>query len=219
MEGLIKEGQDEARVIVRIANVGELAFRAEEYGDSIFLERRFRRGSNANSYRTRAADGRRTVSDRKDEIIAFCDNFAIQVDNPLALLTQETAKKFLVNSSPKDLYAFFMKGLQFDQISNDHAYTYERMHTMDASLKLAKKSWPALQEAITKFRATVKTLEKLKNAKAQMASLRSEIAWSAVIDKEAELAQVSGELKTKRAEADSSSKEMDDLKVHTVLVV
>ncbi len=37
--------------------------------------------------------------------MTMCDHFQIEVDNPLAILTQDTARMFLANSTAKNKYA------------------------------------------------------------------------------------------------------------------
>jgi hypothetical protein len=46
----------------------------------------------------------RVVSTKKEELIAIHEHFGLQMDNPLVVLTQETAKKFLNSSKPHELY-------------------------------------------------------------------------------------------------------------------
>lgn len=102
LESLIREGAQSAKVRIRMNNDGEKAFQPEVYGDQITIERVFRRDGQ-NGYSIISAS-KKTISNRKDTINAICDHFGLQVDNPLAVLTQETAKKFLANARPKDLY-------------------------------------------------------------------------------------------------------------------
>ncbi len=46
----------------------------------------------------------RTVSTKKEDLVQICDALQIQVDNPLTILTQDTARQFLSNSTPQDKY-------------------------------------------------------------------------------------------------------------------
>lgn len=84
-------------------NAGEFnAYKPDKYGDAIVIERRF--GANGtNRYLTISTFGR-IVSEKREEVTQICDHFSIQVDNPLTVLSQETAKKFLANARPKELY-------------------------------------------------------------------------------------------------------------------
>jgi hypothetical protein len=44
------------------------------------------------------------VAQTKAELVRICDQFNIQVDNPIVILTQQTAKTFLTNSTEKSFY-------------------------------------------------------------------------------------------------------------------
>lgn len=178
LECLIKEGSLDARVIVTISNVGVLRFKGDLYGDSILIERRFKRGQN--SFRTKSADGRKVISDKKEEVISICDNYNIQVDNPLSVLTQETAKKFLVNSTPRDLYDFFMKGTQLEQLSVDYSYALDRMTSMENSLRATTDAWPSMEEDIDNLRINLKALDERQQMIVKKKKLRAEVMWSDV---------------------------------------
>jgi len=75
-----------SEVSVTIKNQGEEAFKAEVYGDSITIIRKFTKDGSS-SYRIKSADGK-TVSTKRDELSAICDHMNIQVDNPMNILTQ-----------------------------------------------------------------------------------------------------------------------------------
>lgn len=177
IEALIKEGTSEARVIVKISNSGALQFKGHLYGDSIIVERRFRR-SGPSTFKVKSGENGRIISDRKDEVVAICDNYNIQVDNPLSVLTQETAKKFLVNSTPHDLYEFFMRATQLEQLSIDYAYSLDRMKSIQASLNTAKESWPALEETIGGLLTELKSIAEQKQIAQKVDELKAEIIWA-----------------------------------------
>ena len=102
-ESLIREGATCAKVKIKLNNQGDNPYQPELYGEHIIVERTFRR-EGASTYAIHACNGR-VIATRKDEMNAICDHFAIQVDNPLVVLTQEVAKRFLASSNTKDLYA------------------------------------------------------------------------------------------------------------------
>lgn len=106
LDSLIREGTKTAKIRIKIQNSGTNSYLYDIYGEHIIIERILKRDG-AGSYSTISASGSQ-ISSRKDEIIAICDHFGIQVDNPLAVLTQETAKKFLANSRPGDLYEVYL---------------------------------------------------------------------------------------------------------------
>jgi hypothetical protein len=58
----------------------------------------------------------KVISSRKEDLINMTDHFLISIENPLAILTQDTARQFLSNSTAKDKYLFFLKGTQLDKL-------------------------------------------------------------------------------------------------------
>ena len=185
LESLIKEGALQATIVVTISNSGALQFKGDVYGESIIVERRFKRNG-PNTFKTMSIDHRR-VSDKKDEVIAICDNYNIQVDNPLSVLTQETAKKFLVNSTPQDLYEFFMRATQLEQLSFDYAYALDRMKSMQTSLNAAKRSWPSLEEQVENLRVQLITISEQKEMVQKKEKLRAEVLWADIECREKEI--------------------------------
>ena len=51
-----------------------------------------------------AEDGKTVISTKKEELTTICESLQIQVENPLNILTQDTAKMFLSNSTPVQKY-------------------------------------------------------------------------------------------------------------------
>jgi chromosome segregation ATPase len=89
--------------VIRLRNRGADAFRPEQFGAEILVERRISRDT-ANQYRLRNGDTRAVVSTKREDLIAMCDHMGIQVDNPMNILSQDTAKAFLSSSKPEDKY-------------------------------------------------------------------------------------------------------------------
>jgi chromosome segregation ATPase len=90
---------------LKLRNRGEDAFRHEIYGDLIVIERRISRDGN-NGYKLKTQD-EKIVSTKREELNAILDHMAIQVDNPLNVLSQDTARQFLHSSSPEDKYKVY----------------------------------------------------------------------------------------------------------------
>ena len=44
------------------------------------------------------------VDKTRDQLNAILDHFSITIDNPLSVLSQEVAKRFLASAKPADLY-------------------------------------------------------------------------------------------------------------------
>ena len=79
-----------SQVTVTIKNQGEYAYRHEAFSDSITITRRFTR-TGESTYTIKSTSGN-TVSTKREEVAAICDHMNIQVDNPLNILTQDSAR-------------------------------------------------------------------------------------------------------------------------------
>ena len=73
---------------------------------------------------------------KRDELDRILVNFNIQIDNPIALLNQDTAKTFLFKCQPDKLYEFFMKATQLDECTR--IYEESQMEIENAEQNLSK---------------------------------------------------------------------------------
>lgn len=136
LDSLIREGASSGKIRLKLNNEGDNPYEPSVFGRHIFIERNLRRDG-GNSYAILNESGGQ-VSARKDDINSICDHFGIQVDNPLAVLTQEVAKKFLASAKPRELYEFFMKATQLEQLSVDYTYALERLNESRSKLGISQ---------------------------------------------------------------------------------
>lgn len=90
------------QVIVKITNKGPDAYKPDIYGETIIIERRLAKDG-ASGYKIKSSSGR-TISTKREELTAICDHMSIQVDNPLTVLSQDSARQFLNSSTSEDKY-------------------------------------------------------------------------------------------------------------------
>lgn len=150
IKGLIKEGKDLASVSVKIRNKGyyninssQDSYRHEMYGDTITITRDFGRDKAA-SYKIKSKNGK-FVASTTEELHNICDHFQIEVDNPMAILTQDTARSFLANSTPKDKYKFFVKGTQIERLTEDFNKLEENLDGMEDNLERKMEILPEIE--------------------------------------------------------------------------
>lgn len=118
VKNLVETGKRFAEVTVRLKNVGRDAYKPEEYGDSIIIQRRLS-VDGASTYRLRSERGA-VVSTKREELLHILDQFNIQINNPVMILNQETSRNFLQSKSAKDKYLFFMKATQLEKLKQDY---------------------------------------------------------------------------------------------------
>ena len=83
-----------SRIIVTIENQGEDAYKPKIYGDSILIQRQFNK-SGSSSYKIMSKN-EKTISTKREELANICDHMNIQVDNPMNILTQDSARYSVV---------------------------------------------------------------------------------------------------------------------------
>ncbi len=173
---------------VQLRNRGADAFRPAEYGDVVAVERRLQR-SGSSQYRLRNSAGKE-VSSRRRDLTALLDHFNIQVDNPCAVLMQDTSRQFLTDSSPRDKYKFFMVGTQLEQLKKDLVFLRDALQHMMNTRADKEALLPDLRRVRDDLRAELDTLQNLDALSTAVTELRLALAWAHVHTDEQKLAQV-----------------------------
>eukprot|EP00980_Cylindrotheca_fusiformis_P021406 scaffold8259_cov143-Cylindrotheca_fusiformis.AAC.24 len=107
-----------AKIQVTLLNKGEDGYQHDVYGDTITVERTIALRGGYNGYKLYDQD-KNEVSRNKKDLDEMLDKLNIQVENPVAILDQEEAKKFLTGKA-EDKYSFFMKATELERL--DHTY-------------------------------------------------------------------------------------------------
>lgn len=163
-------------------NSGMDRFRFDDYGHKIIVERQILRNG-PSSYRTKNETGK-IVSTKKDEVAAICEYFRLQVDNPMTILTQDVAKNYLAASSLESKYEFFLRGSYLDQLAADYQYMKTQLETMMASVKTVQAGLPKIKDDVSRLESQVEGLRQIRTLHEKQESLKKELAWSHVHEKE-----------------------------------
>lgn len=75
-----------SEVSITIKNEGDEAYKADVYGKSIVITRRFTKDGTS-GYKIRSKEGK-VISTKREELQSICDHMNIQVDNPMNVLSQ-----------------------------------------------------------------------------------------------------------------------------------
>lgn len=201
LKQLIKEGQAKGQVTVRISNNGDGAYRPEVYGNKITVVRAFSREGPA-SYKVKSAAGK-TIATTFEEVSRICDALQIVVDNPMAILTQDTARMFLANSTPLQKYTFFLKGTQLEKLFEDYGKLGDHLEQMNNTLARKRRIKPDLERAVKILKDKWALLEEARHHESRINELQSELIWSKVQSREQELDRDSKIVDAKRAKVDT----------------
>lgn len=171
---------------VKIKNSADSAYQQDVYGDSIIVERHFSR-SGSSSFKLKSSGGR-LISTRKGDLEDICDYFALQIDNPMNVLTQDMARQFLNSSSPYEKYKFFMKGTQLEHLDGDYLIVEQNVDVIDQELWKKLEDVKVFEERAQKARDQLKLSERQETLRNTIKKLSDMMGWVQVEEQERILA-------------------------------
>jgi len=158
-------------------NKGEDAYRPDLYGDTISVERIIEKtGTTSNPYRLLDSNGK-IVSRLKSDLDNMLDQLNIQVENPVAVLDQEEAKKFLTGS-PADKYKFFQKATELERIDIHYRNIKVNIEELEEKSEKVKKGLRVLRDHVKKLEEAWNNCQALEKLEDEIEELQLEMAWS-----------------------------------------
>lgn len=146
------------------------AFRPQDFGKTILIQRTlFRQGSCVSKVSVRNPTTNTEVDSRMSMVNEICDAFNIQIENPCAILMQETAKQFLTSSSSAVKYRFFTDATRIAVAERDYAAAHDEIVAMQATLV-------RLEDMLQDMRDKRDVLERESQAAAHLRELAARIA-------------------------------------------
>lgn len=180
ISSLIKEGSNFFSVAVTLFNGGSERFQWEKFGDSITVERKVTLDGSS-TYRLRNSTGSSVGGDKPREVIREIISFyRLQIENPLILLTQDIAKRYLATSSATERYRLVMQGSQLQRLSEDYEQAGNLVSLMRNRLSIASDR---IVDQTTKVGKIQSQLDAIKEAREMLANLeaaRREFVWAQV---------------------------------------
>jgi structural maintenance of chromosomes protein 6 len=188
LKSFIKEGEESCTLAVKLKNQGETGFRPDLYGDSIIVERYFSR-TGPSGYKIRGAN-QRVISTKRADLDDISDHFALQLDNPMNVLTQDMARQFLNNSSAADKYKFFVKGTQLEQLDSDYLLLEENLDHTEAKINQRQSDIQILKEQYEAAERKRRTAELHEGLNDRIHELSRQMAWAQVEEQERYLGEL-----------------------------
>lgn len=176
------DGYRSSTLTVKIKNTSDSAYQHEVYGDTIIVERHFSRSGSSN-FRLKSSTGS-LISNRKADLEEICDYFALQIDNPMNVLTQDMARQFLNSSTPADKYKFFMKGTQLEHLDGDYLQIEQSVDIMDQDLFKKMKHVETYEEEAKKAKSLLTLSEKHDTLRQKIRGFGFQMAWAQVEEQE-----------------------------------
>lgn len=166
----------QAKIRVTLLNEGEDGYKHEEYGDSITVERTISLGSGYNGYKLLNHAGKE-VSRNKKDLDDMLDLLNIQVENPVAVLDQEEAKKFLTGKA-EDKYNFFMKATELERVDRTYATTMDQVHDLHNNKEKIKDSLNQSMRQVDTLKKKWEQHQALETLQNKLAEFKVKCAWS-----------------------------------------
>ena len=192
LKSFVKEGQDHGSLVVRIKNGGTDAYQPDVYGNIIIVERNFSK-TGASGFKIRSAT-ERIISTKKQEVDEISEWYALQIGNPLTVLSQDNARQFLNSATPAQKYKYFVSGVQLEQLDNDYKMSQD---TLDKTLILRdelNESIAQVKQEMEDAQRLAQTAEKNQSLREKARLYRHQLAWSQVVQQETELERRKKEL-------------------------
>lgn len=179
-------------LIVKLKNQGHTAYQHETYGDSIIVERHFSRAGTS-GFKLKSASGR-TISTKKADLDGICDYFALQIDNPMNVLTQDMSRQFLNSSSPREKYKFFVKGVQLEQLDQDYKIMAELIDGIESKLRAKLDDVGILNNRSNEAQKRLEMSDKQNSLRDRVRGLGRQMAWAQVEEQEQILVSCDNEI-------------------------
>lgn len=203
-----------SRITVKLKNQGD-GFKTDHYGDAILIERNFTRDGSS-GYKLKSGDGK-VISSKKEELEEICDYFGLQVDNPMTILTQDSARQFLSSSTNAEKYKFFAKGVNLEQLDQDYALIKGGIDSIDAVLHNKLADIDDLKKLMVRANERLDQLKSHETLRDKIEVLIRQMAWAQVRDAEVELEEkvkktnlAENKVTKAETERETASKAFDD---------
>ncbi|CEG36529.1 structural maintenance of chromosomes protein [Plasmopara halstedii] len=204
------EGNALVRITLRNDAVGSDAFRPENFGRRIIVERLIRRDGSA-EYRLKDERGV-LVSKLKTDLDAMLDHLNIQTENPCAILDQENAKLFL-KGNPQDKYKFFLQSTDLYKMRTTYSKIDEETRNIaESTLKREKAKIATLEKAMEEAEKQWEDAQSIGKLEEEFEVLKKELAWSFVAEKEQSAAKMEKKMRRKKRDAELAADEYEKTK-------
>ena len=104
-----------------------------------------------------------------------CSN--IQVENPVAVLDQEEAKKFLTGKA-EDKYAFFMKATELERVDRTYAETFDKVESLEAMNNNSRTMLQGRFDRLEELKRKWQEHQKMNELELKLQKLNTEYGWA-----------------------------------------
>ncbi|KAL3792589.1 hypothetical protein HJC23_005559 [Cyclotella cryptica] len=165
-----------AKLRVTLLNRGSDGYQPEVYGDYITVERSISLGGGYNGFKLLDSTGKERSRNKKD-LYAMLDQLNIQVDNPVAVLDQEEAKKFLTGKE-EDKYQFFTKATELERLDRTYASIQDNIEEQKEARDRALSALEGTRENAKRLKKEWEQFQELDKLEAECQQARAMCGWA-----------------------------------------
>ncbi|CAI5473740.1 unnamed protein product, partial [Closterium sp. Yama58-4] len=185
IKDFIRTGCSAAVVSVELNNEGEEAFRPDEFGPRLTVERRIT-DNGSSTLALKDFRGRKVRSKRED-LDELTAHFNLDVDNPCIVMSQDKSREFLHSGTPKDKYKFFIKATLLEKVSARLGTISGRLVVCRRQLGEAETALVPLEEKARQAEQLVRELEEAESRGQEADRVTKQLAWAYVHEAEQEV--------------------------------
>lgn len=198
------ESARHAIISITLSNSGPEAYRPDEFGPSIIVERKITKDSGASSYKLKSSRGK-LISKHKLDLDLMREQFNIQIDNPCAILMQETSREFLKSAKPSNTYEFFLKATQLEQMWIDFSQGLDKLSLSKKVLESKIAIMGDMHSRVKELKEEYNDIQELANLHDKKRDVENRLVWAHVGEKEAFINRAASKL-AKNAMATSNTR-------------
>ena len=167
-----------AKIRVTLMNGGGDGYHPEIYGDTITVERTIAIRGGYNGYKLYDHNMQEQSRSKKD-LDDMLDKLNIQVENPVAILDQEDAKKFLTGKN-SDKYNFFMKATELERIDRSYCALSDKRDDLEKQLGVMKTSLTTDLDLVKETKRVYEQHLAIEKLETQLNQYQEDFAWAVV---------------------------------------
>eukprot|EP00581_Thalassiosira_minuscula_P008708 CAMPEP_0183707658 /NCGR_PEP_ID=MMETSP0737-20130205/4176_1 /TAXON_ID=385413 /ORGANISM="Thalassiosira miniscula, Strain CCMP1093" /LENGTH=1232 /DNA_ID=CAMNT_0025935381 /DNA_START=12 /DNA_END=3710 /DNA_ORIENTATION=- len=166
-----------AKLRVTLLNRGADGYKHDVYGDTITVERCISlRSGGYNGYKLLDCNMKEKSRAKKD-LDAMLDQLNIQVENPVAVLDQEEAKKFLTGK-PEDKYEFFTKATELERLDRCYASIADNILEQESTQARARDNIGGAIDNTKKLKKEWEQFQEMDKLEVEVQEMRANYGWS-----------------------------------------
>jgi len=165
-----------AKIRVTILNQGTDGYKQDEYGSTITIEKTISAVGGSNPFKLRDENDK-VVSHSKQDLFEMLDTLNIQVENPVAVLDQDEAKKFLMGKA-EDKYAFFMKATELERVDHTYAGILDKLAELVNANENANAMISSTKDHVHELKKKWDEHQAYDKLESKLQKLNTEYAWA-----------------------------------------